>query len=236
MAMLFLILLIALSPANSVPNIGIKFNWTKGGSYSAYGTDNYLTKFTYPFDSATNILNGSIFVDLERHVIAIKAPGHADQYVTDNGFYIIISLNGQKQCFVNNDFNYSRYIDSYTEALNNEVQTKCSSGKPKCDAYRFYSGLIRDPGACNHYASVSIKTEMKLKGSNKYERIKSYTIHQPFFFANFSTVTKYYGDLLVDHTVNGVDEADVTLPAQCDSPGPYCQYLYPPGFDYTLYK
>lgn len=235
-------ILLAVSNAVLRPDISKSFNWTAGGSYSGSGSGvggNYQTRFPYPINGLTSYFNGSLFVDVVRHVIAIKAPGHAEQYATDSGFYIVIpaAVPGGQLCLYNGNVDYNTYVDYYTEALNNDLVKICDNENfPNiCIVRRIYSGLVRDPGACDCYISTNIKTQ---KNDLAQERVVSYTIDQIVYLAAENLITKYYGLLEIDTIVDGVAASDVQLPTVCTASPPlsYCAFFFKPGQNCTLAK
>lgn len=216
-----------LASAAVTPNISNTFNWTAGGSYSGFGR--YQTRFPFPLNTPTVEVDGSIFVDTDRHVISIQTVSQASQWVTDNGFYALLP-NGV--CLYEAEFNYTKYVDDYTELLNTDLVKVCSGNlfPDLCVANRNYGGLVRDPGACGTYASASTKTD-------RNNRIVTYNIDQIVFLAQYNLVTKYAGTLHVNRTVPGQPLlSDVQLPSACTLPtlGLYCAEFFPDGHNYVL--
>jgi hypothetical protein len=196
-------------------DIDNQFNWldaevvSKGG-YSAYGT--LQSKFTYGVVTNKTILSASLFVDPVRHVIALKSDNDANgkHWVTDSGYYLLVPNGGGGFICFYDSYDYTRYVQDYKQALNNVRK-------------REYSGLVRDPGACDTYASVSIGTDSK-------SRVEYYTIHQLLYDPGLGLVIKYYAAIQFDDRTSGQPAlSDVSLPAECTavpaaSLRPYCLY------------
>src|SRR5271154_1659081 len=89
----------------NMSNISNGFNWAAGGSYSGYGK--YQTRFPFPLNTSSIEVDGSVFVDTDRHVVSIQTVGQASQWVNDDGFFVLLP-NGT--CLYEPDFTYNRYV------------------------------------------------------------------------------------------------------------------------------
>jgi hypothetical protein len=208
------------NPVNNLPqkellnyNLSESFNWTAAGVYAAYGNMNL--DITCPF-SATPYptFNATLIVNPVKRFIAFNTSVLGVQVVNDNGYYYVYP-NGT--CYVYKDYTLNDYLGNYTQLRN--IQTNLLE--------RTFFNLVVDPGACTSYSAVTLN--INLRGAVTKYSIAN-TLFSPDTKAGIKIIQVIDTPLVV---YNDQTAVNFPFPASCNTPSttPYCDPLYPPGFN-----
>jgi hypothetical protein len=194
------------------------FDWGTD-PYTASGM--YRVGDTYPLKHFAAAVPVTVFNDPVNARIAIVSEGFGAQYVTADNYYYVLP-NGA--CSSNPDFNYTRYLFSYQQAI--QIQQCLALVFDENSRYT-YGGLVRDPGSCTEYSGITIVT-------NGLNQLVGYYQAQTLFVNG--NVSKAFGAVDIDNIVEGVNSTLTLPPPSCATPAfRYCPVFYPVGHNYTLY-
>jgi len=148
--MILILSVLGLSMANNFNVTLSPYDWEAGGSYRATGT--FFGKSVWPTTSAGVSGLADFAIDVPHHQYKLTINQQHQQWGFDNGTYFVDA----GQCsFV--PVNYAGWLDVYkTGAVH--------SGKfsqPGVGVVNIYSGLVRDPGTCTTFASVTMVQDKK---------------------------------------------------------------------------
>jgi len=216
---------------NCNPDISQAFNMTAGGIYSAVGNLTYGV--LYPFSLTYPPSPVTLLVNPTTQIVCFISPVLGTQCVNANAYYFALPASQEGYCFTNANYNFSRYVTSYQQAVNNEVCTVEVLGD--ClGKTNIYTGLVQDGSACGNYVAVTLKSGFNSILSNS-PQLRGYTLIQTIFNQATNSVIKIVQDLqFYTVTLNDPAAINAAIPASCASPLPYCSTFYPSGFDYTL--